>query len=150
MDDDTLPLDLVAPKRVRPRTGAARAALERTLRAWSESGHLIGAASTSARRVLRDGADAVDAAHGALERPACQVCGALVKDAYRGSPGGLAYANNLYAQLLTGATPAHDGAPTDPYAEVPDDADITAAIAAALTPRQPDPEALDPAPSHDD
>jgi hypothetical protein len=148
MTDDALPLELSAPRRARARAGAARSALEKTLRAWGDVGHLVGAGAAAARRVLRDSADAVDAAHGALEPPRCRACGAIVPDAYSGSPGGLAYANNIHAALLAAATPTTDGGP-DPYAGGTDDDDLAAAVAAALA-GTPAPAPGDPSADHGD
>ena len=145
MTDDALPLELAAPKRERARQGPARSAVERSLRSWAKAGHLVGDAFAAARRVLRDSADAVDAAHGALTPPRCSVCGSLVKDAYTGSPGGLAYANNLHAALVAAAAPATDGGP-DPYSGETDDDDLAAAVASALSggaPAAPPPDAAE-------
>lgn len=130
------------------RHGPARAAVESSLKAWRRLGFLLGPEDAARRRVIRDSADAVDAAHGALEEPRCQACGTPVKDAYRGSPHTLAYANSIHAQLLATVQPA-SGAAADPYTEDNADDELAAAIAAALSAGPDVPEADDPAPGDD-
>ena len=84
---DTL---LAQPRR---RKGAAEALLDKTLRAWHESGYLQGDEWASARGVLRDMARAVDAARADMQGGdgspySFARCNALFMDAmaaYRGT-----------------------------------------------------------------
>lgn len=132
---DALPINVPPPPK--RRTGPARAAVEATLKAWRSAGHLTEAAHAATRRVLRDSADAVDAAHLALEPPRCQSCGARVRDAVTASPGTLSFANNIHAQLLASLSPSAVAGP-DPYADGTSDDDLAAAVAAALQGGAPD------------
>lgn len=148
MSDDLLPLEL--PATPRKRRGPAAAAVEATLKAWRAAGHLVGPEHAARRRVLRDSADAVDAAaatmHGA---PRCPTCRTVVTTAYSGSPGALAYANNIHAGLLSQLHPDGAAGPVDPYSGESDDDDLAAAVAAALG-GQPDTALVDASSGHDD
>ncbi len=142
--DDALPFEMPTAKPERRRRGPARAAVEHTLRAWAADEHLVGQAHAAERRVLRDSADAVDAAAGALEPPRCSACGAIVPDAYRGAPTQLSYANNIHAALLAAARPEHEGG-RDPYGAAGSDDELDRAMAAALSEGPPPAAPGDPA-----
>lgn len=143
MSQDQLPLPPAkAPKR---RTGAARAAVESALKAWREAGHLTTPADAARRRVLRDSADAVDAASATMHgRARCKVCGSADNDGYAGSPGGLAYANNIHAQLLASVQPAAAPTDADPYSGGPDADDFDTLAAAWLASPAPGDAPADP------
>jgi hypothetical protein len=143
MADDLLPLDMgKAPKR---KSGPARAAVEAALKAWREAGHLIGPADAARRRVLRDSADAVDAASSTMHgRARCKVCGSADNDGYAGSPGGLAYANNIHAQLLASVQPAAAPTDADPYSGGTDADDFDTLAAAWLSSPSPGDTTADP------
>lgn len=148
MTDDLLPLDL--PAAPRPKRGPARAAVEAALKAWRAAGHLKGPEDAARRRVLRDSADAVDAAAATMHgSPRCPTCRTVVTTAYAGSPGALAYANNIHAGLLAQLHPDGTAGPVDPYGSGEGDDDLAAAVAAALG-GQPDAASVDASRGHDD
>lgn len=72
----------------RRRRGACEALLQRTMRAWSKAGHLVGDEHASARGVLRDAARAVDQARDDMH-------------AGEGTAYSFARCNELYRQALT-------------------------------------------------
>jgi hypothetical protein len=132
MAPDALPFedDDTASTR-RRRTGPARAAVERSLTAWRKAGHMVGPEWAAAVRVLKDSADAVDAAARALDPPRCPSCRSLVPDAHQGSPYTLANANNVHAQLVAAAQPKDTDGDDDTFGDADDDA-LARAVAAAF------------------